>query len=226
MKTAPIQTLALAAASLISITTDARAAEAMLNLDGASLSLQPAPQPASTESAAPSSTAPAPDMPGHPGRYGDAGTMWWTVGGGIASNFDTADDYNLHVAWSWFIVDRLEWGLEGGGWYFDQSGSNEWGLSTHMLFRWHFWMSDDRKWSLFADAGIGLLAATGDVPVGGTSFDFMPRVGAGFTREIAPDVRLEAGLRWHHISNARINGDNNNPSRDGILFYTGVVFPF
>lgn len=189
-----------------------------LNVEGASLSLQPVAKTPETQA--------APSIPEAAERYGDAGTMWWTIGGGAASDFDTSDDYNLHVAWSWFLVDRFEWGLEAGAWYFDQEGENEYGGSAHMLFRWHFWMSDDRKWSIFADAGIGLLATTGDVPNGGTSFDFMPRVGAGFTREIAENTRLEAGLRWHHISNARINGDNNNPSRDGIMLYTGVVFPF
>jgi hypothetical protein len=209
---ANIVPLAIAATASIALAGDS------LNAEGVSLSLQPA-----TASAPAQTTAPVVDTPK---RYGDAGTMWWTIGAGAASDFDTSDDYNLHVAWSWFLVDRFEWGLEGGTWYFDQEGENEFGGSAHMLFRWHFWMSDDRKWSIFADAGIGLLATTGDVPTSGTSFDFMPRVGAGFTREIAENTRLEAGLRWHHISNARINGDDNNPSRDGILLYTGVIFPF
>ncbi|MDX2117454.1 MAG: acyloxyacyl hydrolase [Planctomycetota bacterium] len=204
------------ACALSGLAISSAVADESLNLEGATLSLQPAAK----------ADAPTTQPAGHRGAYGEAGTMWWTIGGGVASDFDTSDDYNLHVAWSWFLVDRLEWGLEGGAWYFDQEGSNEWGASAHMLFRWHFWMSEDRKWSIFADAGIGLLAATGDVPPGGTSFDFMPRVGAGFTHEIAENTRLEAGVRWHHISNARINGDNENPSRDGVLLYTGVIFPF
>jgi len=199
-------------------TTSLAVADESLDVSGASLSLQPAASGGTKDGQEAATDAGK--------RYGDAGTKWWTIGGGVASDFDTSDDYNLHVAWSWFLVDRFEWGLEAGAWYFDQEGENEFGGSAHMLFRWHFWMSEDRKWSIFADAGIGLLATSGDVPTGGTSFDFMPRVGAGFTREIAENTRLEAGLRWHHISNARINGDNSNPSRDGILLYTGVVFPF
>jgi hypothetical protein len=38
--------------------------------------------------------------------------------------------------------------------------------------------------------------------------------------------RLQLGVRWHHISNGRSNGDSDNPSRDGLMLYTGVVFPF
>src|SRR5436309_3218979 len=61
---------------------------------------------------------------------------------------------------------------------------------------------------------------------GGTGFDFMPRAGVGFTRRLTDDMRLEAGLRWHHISNARIHGEARNPSRDAPMFYVGLIFPF
>jgi hypothetical protein len=31
---------------------------------------------------------------------------------------------------------------------------------------------------------------------------------------------------WHHISNASSAGSDDNPARDGVRVYLGVVFPF
>ena len=39
-------------------------------------------------------------------------------------------------------------------------------------------------------------------------------------------ARLLGGLTWAHISNARIHDDDNNPGRDSLMLYLGIVFPF
>jgi hypothetical protein len=31
---------------------------------------------------------------------------------------------------------------------------------------------------------------------------------------------------WHHISNGRYTGDVNNPSRDSVMVYAGIMIPF
>jgi hypothetical protein len=174
----------------------------------------------------------APDMslsltraPAHP-AFGDAHSRWWTAGVGVANNLQDATDLNVRGAYSYFLVKDVEFSAELNAWYFHQEGPDAVGINPAMVFRWHFY--DDGKWTLFGDMGIGLLAATDEVPKGGTAFDFTPRLGGGFTREIDPDTgtRLQVGLRWHHISNARISGASNNPSRDGIMLYGGLQFPF
>jgi hypothetical protein len=69
--------------------------------------------------------------------------------------------------------------------------------------------------------------STDDVPNDGTSFNFTPRLGVGFTRQLTDSgIRLEGGLRWAHISNARITGDADNPARDSAMLYVGLIFPF
>ncbi len=158
--------------------------------------------------------------------FGDAGSRWWTIGTGVANNLDDATDVNLRGAYSYFLVKDVEFSAELNAWYFHQAGPDAAGINPAMVFRWHFY--DDGEWTLFGDVGIGLLAATNEVPDGGTAFDFTPRVGGGFTRELDADTgtRLQVGLRWHHISNARISGASNNPSRDGIMLYAGIQFPF
>jgi hypothetical protein len=161
--------------------------------------------------------------------YGQAGSRWWTVGGLYAFDFEEDHDVNLHGAFSQFLADDVEFAVEAGVWYFNQPGEDTGGVSGSMVFRWHFWHADDYDWSVFADVGIGLLAGLDSVPDGGSSFNFLPRAGLGFTKALTPErsgPRLMVGVRWHHISNARIFGDDRNPARDSLAVYAGVTFAF
>jgi hypothetical protein len=161
-------------------------------------------------------------------RFGDAGSTWLTFGGGVSFAAQEDDtDYNLFGAYSVFLADSLEFSVELGLWYFHQEGPDTGGVNGSMIFRWHFYMSDDRTFTAYGDVGIGLLGAFDEVPDGGTSFDFTPRAGGGITYQLDDEGdRLMLGVRWAHISNGRINSDENNPSRDSIMFYAGIVFPF
>lgn len=162
-----------------------------------------------------------------PMPFGTAGNSLITVGGGVAyasTEGGNSTNSNAYVAWNYFLVNDVEFSLEAGLWYFNQPGEDQWGGNGTLAFRWHF--VNKRTWSLFVEAGVGLLGASGDVPTGGTSFDFMPRAGGGFTYELSPGgPRLQAGVRWFHVSNARINGDSNNPSSDGVMGFVGLMFP-
>lgn len=169
------------------------------------------------------------DDPAHPAprpAFGAKGSQWITLGTGWADNFTDSVDANGHLAWSTFLVDDVEFALEFAGWHFNQPGDNTGGVSASMVFRWHF--INTGNWTIFGDLGIGLLGAFDEVPDGGTSFNFLPRAGAGVTKRLFEDAdtRLQLGLRWHHISNARITGDEDNPSRDGAMLYAALIFPF
>ncbi len=160
-------------------------------------------------------------------RWGHADDSWWlTLGGGIAHDLHKDTDYNAHVAFSTFIAYELEFAVELGAWYFAQEGEDTGGINPNMVFRWHFLHDDAFDWTIYGDVGIGLLFAFDDVPASGTSFDFTPRAGFGFTHRLEGDTRLQIGFRYHHISNGRLQGDAQNPSRDSIMLYAGVVFPF
>ncbi len=160
-----------------------------------------------------------------PKKFGAAGSRWWTIGTGIADNFNDAVDSNVHFAYTYFLAPDIEFTAELAGWYFNQPGDNPVGASAVMVFRWHF--INTGAWTVYADTGVGILAATDNVPDGGTSFDLMPRVGVGFTRQLTESgTRLQVGVRWHHASNARIFGDASNPARDSAMVYAGIIFPF
>lgn len=158
-------------------------------------------------------------------KYGAEGSRWWTIGGGIANDLSDATDFNLFGAYSYFLVDDVEFSAELGAWYYAQTGDDTAGLNPNMVFRWHFY--NDQDWTVYADIGIGLVFTGDDVPPDGTSINFTPRAGLGFTHALDDSgTRLMVGVRWAHLSNARIEGDGENPSRDSVMGYVGVIWPF
>ncbi|MCC6660059.1 MAG: acyloxyacyl hydrolase [Phycisphaerales bacterium] len=204
----------LAACILLALPPVALAQES----DG-SLSFRLVTQP---ESQAP----PAEPAPIPPARlaFGTEGTQWLTFGAAVGRGFRESTDTNIHAAWSRFVADDIEFAAELDLWNFDQDGPNAYGISPAMVFRWH--VITEGKWTFYTDAGIGLLIASDSVPDGGSNIDFMPRAGGGVTYGITGDTRLQFGLRWHHVSNARITGDESNPARDGPLIYFGIIHRF
>lgn len=160
--------------------------------------------------------------------FGTVDTSFWGVVGGAGFALEDDDDStsgNLGLTYHYFLIKDFEVIGEVGGWYFAQDGDDAGGLNPGFTFRWHF--INRGAWTLYADAGIGLLFSTDDVPTGGSSFNFMPRAGGGVSFRLDDrGTRGYVGARWHHVSNARINGDAGNPDRDGVMVYGGVMFPF
>lgn len=157
--------------------------------------------------------------------FGSAGTEWLHFGVGVGHDFDENTDTAITGAYSRFLAEDVEWLLELSGWYHSQKGDDALSLNPAMEFRWHWWKSE--RTSAFLNVGIGVLGATDNVPDMGSGFNFTPRAGAGLTHQVRPDgTRLVAGLRWHHISNARIYGEERNPSRDAPLVYLHLAVPY
>ena len=126
-----------------------------------------------------------------------------------------------------FLVDSFEVVAELGFWHFVQDGDDATGASLSVDFRWHFWASDDWSESCFANLGVGVLFTDEHVPDDGSSFNFIPRAGVGYTRRIRSDgTRLVLNLRWQHVSNGRILSGDENPGRDGVSFSAGIIVPF
>lgn len=143
----------------------------------------------------------------------------------FAPNFSGEFDTGLTLQYTNFLVDDFEVGVEATLWGFFQDDSTG-GVSTSLVLRYHFFQA--QRWSAFAEAGMGVLVSGDDVPDEGTSFNLMPRFGGGITWRIFEDspTRLMAGLRWHHISNARIKGEDANPARDAPGLFVGLVYEF
>ena len=157
-----------------------------------------------------------------PARFGVEGSTRWQLLAGYANDFDAAQQGTFGASVSWFAIDDFSIDMQLDGNYFSQAGGPAWGLEGALLFRWHFYST--ATWSLYADAGSGMLLTTEPTPTGGTSFNFTPQAGGGVSFDIATDVRLMLGVRWYHISNA--NTGETNPGRNSLMGYAMVSIPF
>lgn len=169
------------------------------------------------------------DLPGRDWDFARQGEWRWVIYGGFADDLRRSDlQVNLNVGASYFVVDDLSVNFELGGFYFDQedrpTSEDAFGANFALLFRWH--IISRENWSFYTDGGGGFLIATEEVPDTGTIFNFTPQAGFGFSFDVGDEgARLMTGVRWHHISNARMWGEDENPGRDAIMGYVGLSFP-
>lgn len=156
--------------------------------------------------------------------FGAAGSWRWHVGVGGAVDVKSSDNRLVQagVGLSYFIVDDLSLDAEVNAIYFNQVGDDAVGANLNLSFRYHLIARD--TWSLYGDAGAGILGTTERVPTDGSSFNFVPHAGVGMSFDVGSNVRLFTGVRWHHISNASTY--RNNPGRDSVLGYVQLSFPF
>lgn len=179
-----------------------------------------------------SDAAPDPDATlGKPAPlpYGEPGPWWISLGIGLApaqTEGDFAVDARLNLTTSTFLVEDIEFLMEWDLWGFLQEGTDSVGLSWSFLLRVHFPLDEQKDTTFFLDGGVGVLGSVNRVPEDGTYINFIPKLGVGISHRLDDSAsRLVGGVRWHHISNARINGEDRNPSRDGVMVYLGYTFP-
>ncbi len=169
-------------------------------------------------------------------QYAKNDTMWWSATVGVASDFDDIEDVNASIGFSYFAADDVEVGGDLLLRYIIQDGNDALGVNPYIFFRWHFLTSStllgmnadaaagDRAWTMFLEAGIGPMFSTDDVPPPATSTNFTPRAGVGITAAISERTRLLASLRWSHVSNADILGNDNNVGSDGVMLTVGLIW--
>ena len=159
-----------------------------------------------------------------PPQFGEADSMRWTLLIGGGAQFDDLRNQVSRVGLgvSYFLVDDLSLSLELNGMHFDQRGGNAAGINTTLLMRYHF--ITDERWTFYFDGGAGIMGTSRSVPLKGSRFNFTPQAGFGFTHVLDADKRFMAGIRWHHVSNARTHLPN--PGRDSFLLYAGLTVPF
>lgn len=156
------------------------------------------------------------------GPFGAKDSWRWQVLGSWMNDFGDANQFEAEWSASWFFMQNvsMDFGLSGDA--ILQPGTDAGGGGASLMFRWHFLAR--QTWSLFADAGCGMLFTNEPVPSDGGRVNFTPRVGVGGTVDVGGDARLMAGIRWYHISNA--NTGQQNPGRDSIQVFAGLSFPF
>jgi hypothetical protein len=123
----------------------------------------------------------------------------------------------------YYFLDTVSLGLEINGYQVFQDQSSYAG-GVALLGRHHFFTHG--RWSIFADVGFGVFEANDPVPAGGTHFNFTFRSGLGATYRLHEGLDLIGGVRYFHLSNARIKGRVHNPSANGFEPYVGVMWTF
>lgn len=78
--------------------------------------------------------------------------------------------------------------------------------------------------TVFADVAFGPVQATRRVPGEGTHFNFITRTGPGATLQLNDRLHLMLAVRYWHLSNARIEGRERNPSLNGAEVAVGLMW--
>jgi len=113
-------------------------------------------------------------------------------------------------------------GLEGKGLYGFQPENNVASYGGNFLLRTHLIV--EPNWSFFADFSPGLLESSHRIPPGGTDFNFTIETGFGITAHLWDRTELLTGFRYLHLSNARQEGADRNPSLNAFEGYVGLLF--
>ena len=209
----------------------ARSFELAPGLGGLTLKLrgfEPSPRPVDQDEASPAGAdlVGVPASPATPRRgrpYASQGSVAWWFETGPGTNFDGGWLVLGGVGVEWYPIDGFAVGfrVDGVGIELEDTPTTGGGGGA-LLLRWHVHRAED--WSIYLDGGCGLVYFAEDVPSGASRLDFSPQVGGGVTCALGPEVRLMAGLRWYHLSNAQTN--SSNPGVDMLQGYLGITFGF
>ena len=154
------------------------------------------------------------------------GTSNFSLYGSYVSPIRYSDDhlYLASLTYGYYFWNNNSVNLELQGGWIDQPGNDDDAIqgAIGVLMRWHFLVHD--KWSLFIDGGGGVSYADHMVPIFGTNFNFIGKIGGGASWEIDDRTYLLGGMRYYHFSNGQIHGRDDNPSYDGLQFWTGVMW--
>ncbi len=147
----------------------------------------------------------------------------WTVqtyAGLAGANGEWLPSINVGVGYN--ALKQLSLNLEAAGYDVIQDGEDAGAGEVRVMLRHHFWVKD--RWTIFADVGFGAFEASERVPEGGTRLNFVFRSGVGATYELREGMYLMGGARYWHLSNAKMEGDERNPSINGVEGYVGVMW--
>jgi hypothetical protein len=153
-----------------------------------------------------------------------AGTVTLTSTGSYAHNFDgeRVKIGTANVGAGYYIFNNFGVNFEAGYQRHNQGGPDADVMMLDLLLRHHLlhW----RRFSFFVDFGVGVSYANARTPHDGTYFNFMEEAGLGTTIQIKDHLHFLGGVRFFHMSNARINGPEHNPSINATQVYAGIMF--
>ena len=163
-----------------------------------------------------------------PASMFEKGTWTLELSGGSYDDVFHSDEKH-HVATvggGYYFADRHSFRVELTGWDLDAKDGNPdtTAFGGNLGLRFHF--LEYRRLTLFAEGSLGFYYANRKFPPGGTHLNYVTQGGLGATFRVYDNVHLYGAARYVHASNARIHGDDENPSVDAVGGYAGVLFTF
>ena len=149
---------------------------------------------------------------------------WQTYFSGAGFDSGKGEIYTLHLGYGYFFEDNFSVNLDVLGGYI-RSGIDNNGVAAglDLIIRNHPLTGHDNLWSLYLEVGAGLQQQSTNF-AGNRRFNFRLLGGVGATFRVAQNVRIMAGTRYFHVSDAGIEGGGGG--FDGLQFYAGSMFPF
>jgi hypothetical protein len=154
------------------------------------------------------------------------GTFALTLEADYAHNFNIthARLESGSVGIGYYLQDNFALGVEFAGFAVQQNGPDSIVSEGAIRLRNHLFNSG--RFSLYMDVAGGVSYATARTPAAGTNFNFTIQTGPGVMWQLADHVHLMGGVRYWHLSNARLEGPLRNPSINALEAYVGVMMTF
>jgi hypothetical protein len=158
----------------------------------------------------------------------DKGTRTLQLSGGYYVDVKEGDEEVAHasLAGGYYLFNNFSANLSLDGYALDTEFQDTYvGGGITLLFRYHFLEIGDR-FTMYLDGGAGVIYSDKEIPDFGTHFNFTPQASLGATFRVYDNVHLFGGARYFHISNAAIQGVDENPGLDAVGGYVGLMFDF
>jgi len=171
---------------------------------------------------APASPAPTPTKPFAKGTWTLQLEGSYTVPVAYSNN----ENITGSIGVGYYLFDNNCLTILARGFHINQEpGEDTDGGELSCMGRSH--LINTRDFSIFIDGGGGYAWANAAFPVGGTSYNFTARAGAGIAFRIFQNSYFIGGARYFHSSNGGVRtGHSSNPSFNGVEYYVGILFTF
>jgi len=151
------------------------------------------------------------------------GTKSLTAYGSYLKSFDGQEakmgDSTFGVGY--YIFDNFSLNLEAAGYYDNQPVRNTVITAGDLMIRHHLFHSG--RFSFFGEGVVGITYADHRAPASGTYYNYMVEPGLGATFQLHDNLNLMGGVRYFHLSNARLEGPDRNPSINATQVYIGLL---
>lgn len=153
------------------------------------------------------------------------GARYWSMAAGRSrhASLGSVDYTQLHL--SHYLVDNLA--IEYGGMvgYINAERTSAGMLGGPQVgVRWH--VAKGQRWSTYTEGLVGAVVQQYPLTEHSLRFNFDLQPGGGATYQLTEHTLCQGGVRWHHLSNARIRGKAHNFGYDGPMLFLQVMRSF